>query len=86
MLVFQCMAGLLNPVRRRPEEGIRWGLVSYTAAMFSFMTVYIATSLNIQSLAFVDNRESPYNPPLSGPLGYQGAPLLGCQTSNSLAH
>ena len=65
------MAGLLNPVRRRPGEGIRWGLVSYTAAMFSFVTVYIATSLDIQSLAFVDNREYPYNPPLSGPLGYQ---------------
>ena len=71
VLFFQCMAGLLNPIPRRAEEGIRWGLVSYTAAMFSFVTVYLATSLNIQSLAFIDNREFPYNPPLSGPLGYQ---------------
>jgi len=65
------MAGLLTPVRHRPEEGIRWGLVAYSAAMFSFVTVYITMSLNIQFLAFVDNREFPYNPPLSGPLGYQ---------------
>jgi len=65
------MAGLLNPVRRRTEEGVRWGLISYTVAMFSFVTVYIATSLNIQSLAFIDNREFPCNPPLAGPLGYQ---------------
>ena len=32
------------------------------------VTVYIATSLNIQSQVYTDNRESPYNPPLSGPL------------------
>ena len=64
------MVGLLNPARRR-EEGIKWGLVFYTVLMFSFATVYIATSLNIQSLAFIDNREFPDNPPLSGPLGYQ---------------
>ena len=73
VLFFQCMAGLVNPARRGAGEGIRWGLVSYTAAMFSFVTVYIAMSLDIQSLAFVDNREFPYNPPLSGPLGYRNS-------------
>jgi len=41
--------------------------------MFLFVTVYIATSLDIQSLSFVDNREFPPDPPLSGPLGYQNS-------------
>ena len=71
MLFFQCMAGLLDPARRR-KEGIRWGLVSYTVATFSIATVYTAVNLNGQSLSFIDNREFPgvegELPP--GPLGY----------------
>ena len=72
VLFFQCMAGLLDPVRRR-KEGIRWGLVSHTIAMFSFATVYTATNLSVQSITFIDNREFPgiegVFPP--GPIGYQ---------------
>lgn len=73
VLFFQCMAALLDPARRR-REGVRWGLVFYTVAMFSFSTVLTGMGLNIQSLSFIDNREFPgiegVLPP--GPLGYQG--------------
>jgi len=72
LLFFQCIAALLNPVHRR-GEGIRWGLVSCTVLMFSVVTVYTATYLNIQSISLIDNREFPgiegVLPP--GPLGYR---------------
>ena len=72
MLFFQCMAGLLDSARRR-KEGIRWGLVSYTVATFSFATVYTGMNLNVQSVSFIDNREFPgvEGGLPSGPLGYQ---------------
>ena len=71
MLFCQCMAGLFNPANRR-REGVKWGLVSYTLAMFSFSTVLTATGLHIQSLAFVDNRDYPGDEFIApGPLGYQ---------------
>jgi len=70
MLFFQCMAGLFNSARR---GGVRWGLVSYTAVMFSFATIFTATNLNIESISYIDNRNFPgvegALPP--GPLGYQ---------------
>ena len=81
MLFFQCMAGLFNPANRR-RDGVKWGLVSYTVAMFSFSTVLTGMSLHIQSLAFIDNRDYPGTegiPP--GPLGY-GASIY--QTALSL--
>ena len=72
MLFFHCMAALLDPVNRR-REGIKWGLVTYTVVMFSFVTVFTAMNLNVQSISFIDNREFPgvegVLPP--GPLGYQ---------------
>ena len=72
VLFFHCMAALLDPGNRR-REGTKWGLVAYTAVMFSFVTVFTAMNLNIQSIAFIDNREFPgiegVLPP--GPLGYQ---------------
>ena len=65
------MSALLNPVKG-PREKTRWGLVAHTAAMFSFVTVYIATTLHTQSISYIDNREFPgadrWSP---GPLGYQ---------------
>jgi len=73
MLFFQCIAALLNPIHRR-GEGIKWWLVSHTVAMFSFVTVYTATNLQIQSNSFVDNREG-YSATItisySAPLEYQ---------------
>ena len=48
VLFFKCIVALLNPAHHR-EEGIKWGLVCYTAAMFSFVTVYTAMNDNIQS-------------------------------------
>ena len=70
MLFFRCMAALLNPVHRK-EEGIRWWLVFYIAAMFSFVTVYTAMNLHIQSNSFIDHRGGVSTIPDSLPLGYQ---------------
>jgi len=73
LLFFQCMAALLNPVHRR-GEGIKWRLVSHTVAMFSFVTVYTAMNLHIQSMSFIDKREGLETMPStlgSGPLLYQ---------------
>jgi hypothetical protein len=71
VLFFQCMEALLNPVNRA-GSGIKWGLVAYTMAMFSFVTVYTAMSLDIQSISYIDNRgfsDDAVGGP--GPLGYQ---------------
>ena len=72
MVFFQCMAGLFKSARRG-WGCIRWGLVSYTAVMFSFATIFTATNLNIESISYINNREFPgaegVLPP--GPLGYQ---------------
>jgi len=66
------MGALINPANRR-RQGVKWGLVSYTAIMFSFVTIFTAMNLNIQSISYIDNREFPgvenVLPP--GPLGYQ---------------
>ena len=65
MLFFQCMAGLLSSDHRR-REGIKWRFILYTMAMFSFVTVYTAMNLQIQSNTFIDHRELP-----GTPLNYQ---------------
>ena len=71
ILFFQCMAALFNPIHRR-GEGIKWGLVSYTLLMFSFVTVFTAINLNIKSNSFIDNRQfTDPDGTLLGPLGYQ---------------
>lgn len=71
VLFFQCMGALLDPVNRA-REGIKWRLVAHTAAMFSFATIYIATTLEIESISFIDNREFPGDDVLPpGPFGYQ---------------
>ena len=71
-MFFQCMSALFDPVNRT-KGGAKWPLVAHTAVMFSFVTVYIATSLDLQSISYIDNREFPgidgIVPP--GPLGYQ---------------
>ena len=56
----------------RTRNGVRWGLVAYTMATFSFVTIFTTLSLDIQSISYVDNREFPGNDALPpGPLGYQ---------------
>lgn len=66
------MAALFNPAHYT-KEGIRRGLVLYTAVMFSVVTVLTAMNLNRQSISYIDNREFPgikgVAPP--GPYGYQ---------------
>ena len=70
VLSFQCMAALFDPVHRR-GEGIRWGLVSYTAVMFSAVTLQTAMNLHIVSICYIDNREFPGNDAMfSGPFAY----------------
>ena len=66
------MVALFNPVNCR-RDGTKWGLVSYTVAMFSFATVLTGMTLHIKSISYIDNREFPgvhgVLPP--GPHGYQ---------------
>ena len=57
MVFFRCMAALLSPVHSR-GEGIKWGLVSYAIATFSFMTMHVAINLHTQSIPPVDNHKS----------------------------
>ena len=71
VLFFQCMGAFFDPVNRS-RGGTKWGFVAHTAAMFSFATIYIAMSSNIQSVSFIDNREFPASVNgVSGPVGYQ---------------
>ena len=71
VVFFRCMTGLFDPAHRRGER-VKWGLVSYTTAMFSILTVLIAISSNIVSIMFIDSRQFPgvvgLVPP--GPYGY----------------
>jgi hypothetical protein len=70
-LFFRCMGALLNPIDSTRRE-IKWGLVAYTSAMFSFVTIFTAINLHLQSISYIDNREfsgGKLLPP--GPLGYQ---------------
>ena len=66
------MTALLSPAHRG-REGIKWGLVFHTVAMFLVVTVGTAMGLDILSVSYVDDREFPgiggFIPP--GPLGYR---------------
>ena len=72
MVAFKCMAMLFHPAYHR-GEGIKWGLVCYTATIFSLLTVHNGINLNIRSISYIDNRNFPgingITPP--GPFGYQ---------------
>ena len=46
VLFFQCIAVLFDPANRR-GEAIKWGLISYTVAMFSFATVLTGMQFKI---------------------------------------
>ena len=71
-LFFKCIAALSNPSYRKGER-IKWGLVFYTVAIFSVVTVQTAMNLDITSIAYIDNRNFPgiegELPP--GPYGYE---------------
>ena len=77
VLFFKCMAALLKPIHIR-GDGVKWGLVSYTVIMFSFVTVFTATSLTVQSNSYIDNRglkvtyeNEPVVPYFYGPFEYE---------------
>jgi len=72
VMFFQCMAGLLSPLHYR-RDGVKWGVISYTLAIFSSVTVSTAMTLNIESISYIDNRNFPgvegILPP--GPYGFR---------------
>ena len=71
VLFFQCMSALLNPVNRARRD-VKWLLAAHVVAMFSFVTIYTAMNLNLQSISYIDNREFRGGGMLApGPLGYQ---------------
>ena len=51
MLFSRCMATLFNPIYRRGGR-IKWGLVSYTMAIFSIATAFTAVNFSIQLISF----------------------------------
>ena len=71
-LFFKCMAALLKPIHLR-GDGVKWGLISCTVVMFSFVTVFTATSLIVQSNSYIDNRgfRDFYENRLLGPYIYE---------------
>ena len=64
------MGTLLNPADRT-REGVKWGLVAHTAAMFLFVTISASANFDLYSISLIDNREFPgvsiFAP---GPFGY----------------
>ena len=72
-LFFQCMAALFKPIHLR-GDGVKWGLVLYTVAMFSFVTVFTAMNLILQSDSYIDRREF-WSAQGSGPGPYPYGPL-----------
>jgi hypothetical protein len=70
-LFFQCMGTLIGSTTCS-RQGTRWGLVAHATAMFSFVTIFTATNMDLLSISYIDNRAFPGNdmvPP--GPFGYQ---------------
>jgi hypothetical protein len=72
VLFFQCVGALLAPADRRGGV-VKWGLLIHTGAMFTFQTILIATLLDLQSVAYIDNRAFPGadGAPWAGPVAYQ---------------
>lgn len=58
VLFFRCIQALLNPINRF-SKGAQWALVIHVTAMFSFATIYTATTFGIQRTAYIDNRAFP---------------------------
>ena len=70
-LFFQCMSGLLYPIRPT-TKGIQWGLVVHTVAMFSFLTIGVGINRDVFSISYIDGREFPGDEILlPGPCGYE---------------
>lgn len=67
VLFSRCIGALLNPLNR-VGGGTKWGLMSHTVAMFSFITIPVAMHFNKQCTSYTDNRTFP-----GGPLKYQDA-------------
>ena len=68
-LFFQRIEVLLIPGDRTREHA-KWGLV---VAMFSFVTIFTAMNLDLRSISYINNRESPgaSGESVPGPLGYK---------------
>lgn len=59
------MGALFDPANRT-IGGVKWGLAAHSTAMFTFVTIYTALNLDLQSVSYIDNRAYP-----TGPFGYQ---------------
>ena len=72
VLFFRCVGALLSPTNHA-GRGIRWLLVAHTVSMFLFVTVATAMGLNLQSSAYINNRDFPETSDSTspGPLGYK---------------
>ena len=57
-LFFRCLGALFNTVNRA-RGTIKWPLVAHTVAMFSILTASIALCLDTQSVAYIDDRNTP---------------------------
>ena len=57
-LFFRCLGALFNTVHH-PRGTIKWPLVAHTVAMFSILTVSIGLYLDTQSVAYIDDRNTP---------------------------
>ena len=64
------MAVLLDPVHRR-GEGIRWGLVSHTVVLSSFVTIFTVMNLNDRLVEYM--RLDPF---LSKDIGFEVPPSV----------
>lgn len=70
---FQCISVLLYPPNRTKRD-TKWGLVAHTSAMFSFVTIATALTLDLQSTSYVDDRHFPGfrgGQLAPGPIGYK---------------
>ena len=71
VMFFQRLGAIFSSTNRA-RAGTNWGFFAYCMATFSFVTIYTAMNLNLQSISYIDNRGFLGNdqaPP--GPLGYQ---------------
>ena len=60
VLFSKCMTALFNPDHRRGP--IKWGLVSYTLAVFTLVTVGTAMQIDVQSVSYIDNHQKSLVP------------------------
>ena len=65
------MFALLDPINRK-KGGIKWPLVVHTVVMFSFVTIFTAQGIWVQSVSYIDDRDFDGDHKLiPGPFSYE---------------